>query len=112
MLTSGEYSAGDIFGLIKGYKFVLETMWPEVVTLEFPRDYTEFSVPYFIFDGRLDQNTPAELVESYFELIKAPQKELIWFESSGHNPLGDQPELFKELLKNRLLKIAETEKGL
>ena len=112
MLTAGEYSVSDIFGIIKGYKFVLETMWSEVVTLEFPRDYTAFSVPYFIFDGRLDQNTPAELVEEFFELIKAPHKELIWFEQSGHNPLGDEPERFKELLKDRLIKIAETEKGL
>ena len=47
-------------------------------------------------------NTPAELVESWFEKINAPHKELIWFENSGHNPMGDEPERFKKLLKEKL----------
>ena len=68
---------------------------------------TEFKAPIFIFDGRLDFNTPSELVEHWFDMIKAPVKELHWFEKSGHNPMSDEPVAFKKLLKEKLLPIAK-----
>ena len=107
MLFSGEYTLQDILGLARGYRYVLTAMWEEVGATDFPRTCTSFKIPYFIFDGALDQNTPAELVADYFSLIQAPRKELIWFEESGHNPMTDEPERFKKLLKEKLLAIAQ-----
>ncbi|MCR5095476.1 MAG: alpha/beta hydrolase [Erysipelotrichaceae bacterium] len=101
MLLSGEYSLSDLLGIIFGYKKVLKVMWPEIGQEDLTK-YTEFSVPIYVFDGRLDMNTPAELVEEWFAKIYAPHKELIWFENSGHNPMGDEPERFKKLLKEKL----------
>ncbi|MDR3145273.1 MAG: alpha/beta hydrolase [Treponema sp.] len=105
MFLSGEYSPGDMIGLARGYRYVLTAMWPEVAGTDFPKTCTRFKVPYFIFDGVLDRNTPAELVEGYFKLIEAPVKELIWFEHSAHNPMGDEPERFKALLREKLLAL-------
>ena len=101
MLLSGEYSLSDLLGIIFGYKKVLKVMWPEIGQEDLTK-YTEFSVPIYVFDGRLDMNTPAELVEEWFAKINAPHKELIWFENSGHNPMGDEPDRFKKLLKEKL----------
>ena len=101
MLLSGEYSLSDLLGIIFGYKKVLKVMWPEIGQEDLTK-YTEFSVPIYVFDGRLDMNTPAELVEEWFAKINAPHKELIWFENSGHTPMGDEPERFKKLLKEKL----------
>ena len=56
-------------------------------------------------------NTPAELVQDWFDATEAPRKELIWFENSGHNPMGDEPVKFKRLLRERLTEIAEAETG-
>ncbi|MBQ1299597.1 MAG: alpha/beta hydrolase, partial [Erysipelotrichaceae bacterium] len=67
----------------------------------------KIDVPYFILDGRLDNNTPASLVQDYYEKLEAPQKDLIWFETAGHNPLGDCPEEFKKAIREKLLPIAE-----
>ncbi|OUQ39148.1 hypothetical protein B5E65_15305 [Gemmiger sp. An120] len=105
MLFSGEYSPADLIGVAKGYKYVLTAMWPQVGASDLARDCREFQVPYFIFDGVLDQNTPAALVQAYFDGITAPKKELIWFEHSGHNPMTDEPERFKSLLRDRLLTL-------
>lgn len=102
MIFSFEYSLSDLIGVAKGYKYVLTAMWPAVGATDFPNSCTKFEVPYFIFDGRLDQNTPAALVQDYFDLIEAPRKELVWFEQSGHNPMTDEPQKFKDLLRNRL----------
>lgn len=107
MLLSGEYTIGDLYGLVKGYKFVLKKMWPEVGAVKFDETHLNFTVPFFIFDGRLDKNTPADLVEDWFDKFKAPIKELHWFDKSGHNPMSDEPEAFKKLLKEKLLNIAK-----
>jgi pimeloyl-ACP methyl ester carboxylesterase len=102
MLCSGEYSPADLIGVALGYRRVLTAMLYEVAATDLPKTCPEFKMPYFIFDGRLDRNTPAELVEDYFNAIKAPVKELVWFENSAHNPLGDEPERFKALLREKL----------
>lgn len=111
MVFSGEYSLSDLIGVAKGYKYVLTAMWPQVGATDLQRDCPRFEIPYFIFDGRLDQNTPAALVQDYFDGITAPVKELIWFEHSGHNPMTDEPERFKALLVDRLTAIAQKEKN-
>ena len=114
MLLSGEYTLSDLYGLIKGHKIVLDSMWEEMGYIDFNKTCTEFDIPIFIFDGRLDKNTPSELVEGWFNKINAPHKELIWFENSGHNPMGDEGEKFKTLLREKLLNVysEETEKGI
>ena len=109
IIKSGEYSLSDLIGYVKGYKFVLRNMWVEIGKTDFEKTCTEFKAPIFIFDGRLDYNTPSELVEHWFNMIKAPRKELHWFEKSGHNPMSDEPESFKKLLKEKLLGIAKEE---
>lgn len=105
MLFSGEYSPADLIGAARGYKFVLTAMWPQVGATDLARDCPAFQVPYFIFDGVLDQNTPAALVQAYFDGLTAPKKELIWFEHSGHNPMTDEPQRFKALLRDRLYAV-------
>jgi pimeloyl-ACP methyl ester carboxylesterase len=111
IIKSGEYSLLDLYGYVKGYKRVLSAMWHEVACVKFPETHTTFAVPFFIFNGRHDMNTPAELVQDWFDAIEAPRKELIWFELSGHNPMGDEPDKFKRLLRERLMEIAEAEEG-
>lgn len=108
-LCSGEYSISDIIGVLLGNRLVLEKMWPEIGGFSLKKSCVKYKIPYFIFDGRLDKNTPAELVEDYYQAIEAPYKELIWYEQSGHNPLIDEPELFKKNLKDRLSKVLSGE---
>ncbi len=109
MLKSREYSLRDLVGLILGYKRVLKKMWPELGATCFPKTCTRFDTRFYIFDGRLDKNTPAELVQEWYEMIEAPDKDLIWFESSGHNPMGDEPEKFKMLLREKALVVITEE---
>ena len=106
-LFSGEYSISDVLGVLWGNRKVLENMWPEIGRVKLENDCTDFQIPVFIFDGCLDKNTPADLVEDYFQRIHAPYKELIWYKESGHNPLIDEPELFKANLIDRCTKILE-----
>ncbi len=108
-LYSGEYSFCDALGVLFGAKRTVITMWPEIAKIKLEKDYLKYDCPILIFDGKLDKNTPADLVEDYYDAIKAPYKELIWFEQSGHNPLIDEADRFKELLKDCFHKIERGE---
>ncbi len=109
MLKSHEYTFKDIIGYVFGYSKVLKQMWNELGTTNFNKTCTKFKAPIYIFDGKLDFNTPSELVESWFERIEAPDKKLIWFEHSGHHPIGDEPEKFKKELKKLFMNLLKND---
>ncbi len=55
-------------------------------------------VPVYFAVGRKDFHTPYTLVEDYYEHIKAPYKELIWFDNSAHAPEIQEAKKFIELM--------------
>ncbi len=107
ILTSPELSLRDKIGTAKGYKVCLSQMWPTIVHYDFVRDCEPFQMPYYIFQGRKDNNTPSSLVQAYYDSIVAPDKDLVWFENSAHGPLGEEPEKFKKLMREKFLPIAK-----
>ncbi len=104
ILSSPEYGPSETWGILKGYAFCLENMWPTIVRYDFLHDNPtpHFQMPYHIFQGVHDNNTPSSLVQDYFNVLEAPQKSLVWFEHSAHGPLGEEPERFKQLLREVL----------
>lgn len=109
ILTSPELSLRDKIGTAKGYKVCLSEMWPTIVQYDFIKDCNTFQMPYYIFQGRKDNNTPSSLVQAFYDAIQAPDKDLIWFENSAHGPMGEEPEKFKKLMREKLLPIARKE---
>ena len=107
ILKSPELSLRDKYGTAKGYKVCLSAMWPTIVHYDFVKDCGPFEMPYYIFQGRLDRNTPSSLVQEYYDSIVAPDKDLVWFEHSAHGPMGEEPEKFKKLMREKCLKIAK-----
>ena len=82
----------------------LRALWPTAVHYDF-RTLGHLQVPYFIFQGRHDYNTPASLIDDYAAGLSAPVKELVWFEHSAHGPLSQEPERCKRLLRQKLLAL-------
>lgn len=109
ILTSPELNVRDKIGTAKGYKICLSHMWPTIVHYDFVKDCGPFQMPYYIFQGRLDRNTPASLVQAFYDSIEAPDKDLVWFEHSAHGPMGEEPEKFKKLMREKFLTIARKE---
>ena len=103
MLRAKEYTPADLLGTLWGYKRTLTVMWPRLTDYDFTRDCNTFAMPYYIFQGRHDNNTPSALVEAFYESIQAPKKALVWFERSGHGPIGEERELYLRLLREYLL---------
>lgn len=112
ILLSPELSLREKYGTAKGYKLCLSHMWPSIVRYDFLREGHTFQMPYYIFQGRMDNTTPSELIQDYYDAIQAPDKDLIWFEHSAHGPLGEEPERFKRCLREKLLPIWKREEGI
>ncbi|MBO5496556.1 MAG: alpha/beta hydrolase, partial [Oscillospiraceae bacterium] len=91
ILRSPEYDLRDLWKYYKGAFFCLESMWDEVVDLAFDRAVPALEVPVYLTEGRHDQNTPIPLAEAWFNQLKAPYKEWIWFEGSAHSPIKNEP---------------------
>ncbi|MDO4989903.1 MAG: alpha/beta hydrolase [Eubacteriales bacterium] len=104
ILRSPEYSLADMWKYYKGAFFCLNSMWDEVVDLRFDRSVPELKVPVYLTEGRHDQNTPIPLAKAWFDQLKAPRKEWIWFEQSAHSPIKNEPERWGATVRDILLK--------
>ena len=102
-LTAPEYTWMDFVHFARGSVFSLKEMWPQVMRLDFMKQVPEISIPVFFFQGRHDYVASSSLVEKYAAVLKAPTKELVWFEGSGHDPIYEEAAAFDRLLIERVL---------
>jgi len=105
-ILSPEYSIFDSLNVLRGSKKSGELMNVQLRAVDLYTEIPEVEVPVYFFTGRHDYNTPFELVEEYYSILKVPRKELIWFEESAHSPNIEEPERFTRLMVEKVL--AET----
>jgi pimeloyl-ACP methyl ester carboxylesterase len=106
ILLSKEYTLRDKIGIIFGTTYTLKTMWADIVNYDFQQTHTEFEVPYYIMQGRLDNTTSAALIEDFYNAVSAPKKGLIWFENSAHHPQTAEKDKFIEELDKIIINNA------
>ena len=75
-----------------GALYLTDVLWPEVISCNFLRDVPELKMPVLMTIGRHDYNTPFEVAEQWYNGLKAPRKEWVWFEDSAHSPIKEEPE--------------------
>ncbi len=66
----------------------------EMLQFNFPEEIPALEVPAFFLAGKQDYNTPLTLIEECYEILEAPQKELLVFESSAHTPFLAENDRF------------------
>ncbi len=104
--SSPEYSFIDIIKLIKGALHSVKAMWEEICEINFLEQIPELKVPVYFFEGKNDFQVPCELAEEYYLKIKAPKKELVWFNNSGHSPNIEEPSKFETEMISEVLSEA------
>lgn len=70
---------------------------------------TELKVPAYFFAGRHDWSLPAVVTEDYVKQLKAPVKELVWFEQSGHEVPEEESDAFNTAIIDRIKKHHQPE---
>lgn len=88
----------DYIGHQKGTAFSVSNLLPEIMKIDFFESIKEIKVPAYFCMGRYDYHTPSQMVEEYIKVLKAPKKELVWFEESAHNPNFEESDKFADIL--------------
>jgi len=103
---SPEYTDQDVAGIWKGNDFSMQHLLGEVLTLDMSEVH-ELKVPLFLFEGRHDHNVSSEVAAQWFETVKAPSKQLVWFEQSAHEVMIEEPGKTLLALVQQVRPIAE-----
>lgn len=102
LMFSREYGFMDRINFFKGIFGSMKLLWPQLLGVNLFESVPEFKIPVYLMEGRFDQEAPSEIAERYFEVIKSPSKEMIWFEKSAHMPNSEEREKFNRLLLDRI----------
>ena len=57
----------------------------------------EFHIPVIFIEGKHDYHVSCALVKNYFDTINT-DKQLHWFEQSGHYPQWEEPDKFNQIM--------------
>ncbi len=98
MLKQPEYGWLDRVYYLLGLMNTFNVVYPQLQEMDFRVDAARLDLPVYIVLGRHDMNNPSHIPEEYFRLLKAPKKELIFFENSGHGMIWEQADLFHRLM--------------
>lgn len=85
-----EYSDAEIARIWEGNEFSEKRLLVEALQ----RDYSSverLDCPVILFNGREDYNVSAELAAEWFGRLRAPSKQLVWFERSAHVMFTEEP---------------------
>jgi proline iminopeptidase len=97
-LGTDEANLVDLIKFGQGNRFSLTHLWDEFREFDVDETLITFRTPIVFLLGRHDQQVPSIVAARYFDRIEAPQKRLVWFEQSAHNPPFEEPELFNQTL--------------
>lgn len=100
-----ERSLLDIAPTFRGFRFSLQAMWPELSTFKLLDQATELRLPAIFFLGRQDHWVPPEVSVAFIDELRAPSKEIVWFEESGHEMFVDEPEKFNATMLGRVREL-------
>ncbi|GAO42300.1 alpha/beta fold hydrolase [Flavihumibacter petaseus] len=73
-------------------------VWNEVMHIDLPQTLKQVDCPVYFFVGKNDIQTSTPITQAYYQLLKAPKKDLFLFENSGHQIHKDEPEKFQQTI--------------
>jgi len=60
-------------------------LYRQLYEIDLEKQVPELECPVYVLIGNRDLTTHYDLTKGYFDVLKAPQKELFWLEDVGHN---------------------------
>lgn len=106
-LSAEEYGVWDKLNFIRGIVNTFNHVYQQLYSIDLRKDYNSLQVPVYLFLGKHDLNAPVSLAEAYFDTMRAPYKEIVWFEHSGHSPWINESDKFVQ----EVVRIAHPDMG-
>ncbi|MBO8156359.1 MAG: alpha/beta hydrolase [Bacillaceae bacterium] len=108
-LLASELTLMDKFRFLKGLKYSMEKLWPELLMVNFFDQVTSFDVPIYLCMGEHDKIVH-HFARDYIKKMNAPRKELVVFEESGHLACFEEPNKFNRFMIDRVLRKEDKDK--
>ena len=112
-LTSPHYNLPDLINFYFGDPYPAfsspgSVFGEEFMDIDLPSEVgSSFDVPIIFMTGVHDWHVPYTLTDAWFQEIKAPHKEQVWFEDSSHIPSYTVPGKFLVALVAKVLPLAQ-----
>ena len=103
LVFSREYTMIDRINFFRGVLKSVRALYPELSRIDLFVQVPEVKIPVYFCLGRHDYEVPSALSAKYFEVLKAPQKQLVWFERSAHLPNTEEKDKFNEFMITTVL---------
>lgn len=88
------------FSFVKKAGFV-----DQLFEMDIPSSIPKLEIPVYFFSGKYDLTVNRDLSKSYLEKLQAPEKAFYLFDNSAHSPLFEEPEKFRRIIKEEILKL-------
>lgn len=103
---SPEYTAVENTMRDDGSAYSIKMAWPQMAEVSFD-GIRRLDVPVIQLLGRHDYRTPAQITDTWMRKLRAPNKEVVWFENSAHFPMIEEPGRVLFALVEHALPLAE-----
>lgn len=103
VVFSREYTMVDRINFFRGIFQSVKALYPELSRTDLFVEVPEVKIPVYFCLGRHDYEVPSVLSAKYFEAVKAPRKQLVWFERSSHMPNTEEKDKFNDFMINTVL---------
>ncbi|MCM3442924.1 alpha/beta fold hydrolase [Metabacillus halosaccharovorans] len=105
-LLSSHFNMRDRLNFFKGFSFTSQHLWEELCSYNIAESIYELDVPVYFVMGRHDKIVH-DLVETFYQKVKAPRKNILILENSGHMACFEEPDVFNSFMINKVLKENE-----
>jgi proline iminopeptidase len=99
----GEYGLLDSWNSLRGLADMFSIVYPQLQDLDFRVSATRLDLPVYILEGRHELSARRLPAIEWYDGLRAPGKQLIWFERSGHNPQFEEATRYTELMSGQIL---------
>ncbi len=103
MFKATEQNLFDKINMIRGLTKGVDLVYPQLIGMNFEKDFPEVLVPVYFLIGSEDYTTNKDIAYKYFEKLKAPQKKFYWFDGQGHNNCYEDNERFIKIITEEIL---------
>jgi pimeloyl-ACP methyl ester carboxylesterase len=82
--------------------------WKEMISTDLSETLLEMRLPAYFIHGIYDYTCTYSVARDYFDVLRAPLKGFYTFEHSAHSPMFEEPEKFRHVLREDVLKGTST----
>lgn len=107
----GEYALMEKLRLMGGMLDTFCLLYPQLDAVDLRRDAASLEVPVYLIQGAHEARGRAVPALDWFDMLRAPDKQLVVFEQSGHKPSFEEPDRFQDVMTDTVLRATYPGRG-